>query len=238
MILLSFLSHSPAQAGEKNIFGEDNRTPMLSSEYPWSAIGKLKSNTGHCSASLIGQKLVLTNAHCVAKQSGFKFYPNYKSGKGKSYSVKKVLMVGGTKFPQDVPRDWAILELKEAAGKEYGYLKIAEISTRQTDLILAGYSGDFKNGKTAGVHTGCSIHGFDKGRVLHDCDMTKGASGSPILQKISENEYQIIALHSAQAAKKGGRRYKPGVAYSRATTNIAVRTELFYQIVQKIILEN
>ncbi len=56
--------------GSRNIFGKDARIPMTASDYPWSTIGRLEApidakTVKFCTGTLIGKKLVITNAHCV-----------------------------------------------------------------------------------------------------------------------------------------------------------------------------
>jgi V8-like Glu-specific endopeptidase len=68
-------SVKPNEGGVRGIpTGIDNRIPMLSRKYPWSAIGRVQGTetngqSYHCTGSLIADNLVLTNAHCVINRS-------------------------------------------------------------------------------------------------------------------------------------------------------------------------
>jgi protease YdgD len=83
----------------------DKRIPMLSQKYPWSTIGRvegIRSNTNrgyHCTGTLVGANLVLTNAHCVIDSDSGKlsqriqFMPNVIDGEYQDV-VLLVLMIG------------------------------------------------------------------------------------------------------------------------------------------------
>lgn len=61
-----------------NVIGQDDRVPMLSSQYPWSAIGRIEiGNQGICSATLIANDLILTAAHCLIDETTKTRYHTY-----------------------------------------------------------------------------------------------------------------------------------------------------------------
>ncbi|MBD2093474.1 hypothetical protein H6F67_26920 [Microcoleus sp. FACHB-1515] len=103
----------------------------------------------------------------------------------------------------------------------------------ESRLILAGYSADFpasNPGRSAGVHMGCSILGEVEGSLIHDCDMTGGSSGGPILAFI-DDEFRIVALNAAELVEEGtidGDRVRAGIVnygikISEITSAIAQR---------------
>ncbi len=65
--------------GSRNVFGKDERIPMNSSKYPWSAIGRIDiamnaTTLKICTGTLIAKNIVLTNAHCVLDETTKDFH--------------------------------------------------------------------------------------------------------------------------------------------------------------------
>ncbi|MGJ3251935.1 MAG: trypsin-like serine peptidase [Elainellaceae cyanobacterium] len=219
-------SDSPVEGG-RGIIGPDNRLPMTSSAYPWSAIGRILSLTplgdeqfavSACTGTLIQIDMVLTNAHCVVdpathefKQSVY-FQPNLVNGQLQNEEDLAIATTvwAATDFREDnIPPnadDWALLKLDKPLGDTYGTIEWRPLPLEtlveeyQEKLILAGYSGDFpadNPGETAGVHEGCSIFGDYEDSVIHDYDTTSGASGGPILAEV-DSKMRILAVNSAE----------------------------------------
>ena len=158
--------------GTRGVIGWDDRTPMLSRKYPWSAIGRVQGLTQegkgyHCTGTLISDDVVLTNAHCVINPETRKFsrkiafLPNFINGKVPDESdvalVKRV--VYGTNFSgsglENQTNDWALLQLDKPIGLKYGYLgwKVLPSSTltkNQKQYVFVGYSGDFPDNSRKG----------------------------------------------------------------------------------------
>tara|TARA_R110000868_G_scaffold136049_1_gene348776 strand:+ start:1109 stop:2191 length:1083 start_codon:yes stop_codon:yes gene_type:complete len=228
-LLLLTASVCFADSAPKAIFGPDNRTALNTYEYPYSAIVRLvNAEGGHCSGSLIGRDLVLTNSHCMIEESG-----RNKSGiqatihglPGYSPRVSVASFISGTRDYKDEPRyDWALARLNEPIGDIVGWFKLAPEAQTGSNFTLAGFSGDFKRGEIAGVHKDCSLKGplGGLGVVMHDCDMTKGASGSSIW-KIKDKHAFVHALNSAQLGK--GDRHE---AWSEEDSNLAVPVQTFF----------
>ncbi|NJL64613.1 MAG: trypsin-like serine protease [Methylacidiphilales bacterium] len=149
------------------VIGWDDRTPMLSRQYPWSAIGRVQGITTenkeyHCTGTLIAEDVVLTNAHCVINPETRKlsqriaFSPNVINGKVANQAdvAEVVNVVYGTDFGgsalENQTNDWAILKLDKPIGLKYGYLgwkslSDATLTRNQKAYIFVGYSGDFPN---------------------------------------------------------------------------------------------
>ncbi|MCC5627473.1 trypsin-like serine protease [Nostoc sphaeroides CHAB 2801] len=172
----SVLNQKEELPGERAIVGsKDDRIPMTSRDYPWSAIGKIEGvgadGSGYsCTGTLIAEDVVLTNAHCVVNPETRKisqaiaFEPNLVNGvvKSKNDIAYATNVYYGTDFKNgtlaDYANDWAILKLNKPIGKKYGYLgwKSLPSSTLVGDtkkFSLVGYSGDFPNPEIKGLET-------------------------------------------------------------------------------------
>lgn len=223
-ISLAFASPLPLKA----VFGPDDRVAMEDHTYPYSAIVRLENKQGgHCTGSLIARDIVLTNSHCLQDESGtrlhgIKVIAHGLPGFAPTTSVTEMVL-GTTKYDDEPGQDWALVQLNKPIGDVFGSFKLASNSIIAGGYTLAGYSGDFRNGRTAGVHTGCNILGelARHGVVLHDCDMTKGASGSAIWQ-LSDTSAVIYALNSAQNGRRDERD-----TWTSQTSNLAIPVQTF-----------
>lgn len=172
----SLLNQKEELPGQRVIIGsKDDRIPMTSRNYPWSAVGKIEGvsaegNGYSCTGTLISEDVVLTNAHCVVNPQTRKvsqaiaFEPNLVNGvvKSKNDIAYATNVYYGTDFKNgdlaDYANDWAILKLNKPIGKKYGYLgwKSLPSSSLVGDtkkFALVGYSGDFPNPKKKGYET-------------------------------------------------------------------------------------
>ncbi len=212
---------TPGHAAEilDGIKGADDRLTLPSDEYPWSAIGRVNTETGgHCSGALVGPSLAVTAAHCLFDSRKMWFVPpaqvhfvaGYRDGAFVAHTTAKSYLIPPG-YKEGVPatsaiasHDWAFIELNEPIGDIAGWLGVAgfgdveltEAVAGNIRFVQAGYSRD-KNRELT-VHMGCPMEGFAKGfpLIVHACDAVPGDSGSPIFY--FERGYPMLAaIHVA-----------------------------------------
>jgi protease YdgD len=235
-------SEKPYKEGENTraVIGFDERMPMTSTDYPWSAIGRIAGleadGVGYtCTGTLLAPNIVFTNAHCVVNPKTHQvsqkiwFQPNLIFGSLRDVEDEAIVeaVAFGTDFRYSnngMPdaNDWAVLKINKPLGYKYGTLGWASLSSdilRQNPdrMILVGYSGDFPEyspGETAGAHIGCSILGETDELLIHNCDTTGGASGGPIIAEI-DGQFRVIGLHAGAVNFANGERINYAVKMSR-----------------------
>ncbi|WP_198804640.1 trypsin-like serine peptidase [Leptolyngbya sp. BL0902] len=240
-----------ADGSGRGIIGlSDDRAPMTSRSYPWSAIGRLQSPVDEntitiCSGTLVAPDIVLTNAHCVINpetseiKPDITFHPNMIDGRvaDPSHIAQAVDLIYGTDFRNDNraphPQDWAFVQLDRPLGDTYGTLGWTPLSVgdlvrnHRNQIITVGYSGDFPAeapGRTAGVHMGCNVLGEVEGSLIHDCDTHPGSSGGPMMTVIN-GEYRIIGINSAERTERATNPTTGEVVASRGIVNYGVKIQ-------------
>ncbi len=213
-LLTTGCGRSASSSHADNVFGTDDREALTSDELPWRAVGRLVGPTGGiCTATLVARNYIVTAAHCVIDsntghiQSGeHEFQPNYKNGASVMTVAIDWFWWGSSDPNNHRGADWAILRTETAVGDQYGWLPMHSTTLEDfpLDLSVAGYSGDFQAGKSAGLARNCHVKGRDTvdGLIMHDCDTTRGASGGPATHMLN-GQTTIFGINVAERRDNG-----------------------------------
>jgi len=232
--LLSSFAHAGEQA---NVFGNDERRELTSTQAPWGQIGRLYGPGGTCTATLVGKDLILTAAHCVIdsktktfQKGEYKFYPALRDNRSALSARVKYVWWGTTDPIGRRDLDWAIARLDQPLGTQLGWMGVLRTDLSQfvgLQAVLVGYSGDLKSGQSAHWTSSCRFTLWEASSsfALHDCDATRGSSGGPMIRNYN-GEQKIIAVNVAE--RRGSREDSLiHVPYTHDVANIAISTSSF-----------
>jgi len=200
---LVMLAGVPATAADRRVT-VDPATP------PWSAVAKVQTNIGaHCGGVLIAPAVVLTAAHCLynprtralLEPVSVHVLFGYERAQYRWHRRVVRFAVGpGFEATRRGPpsADWARLELSEAVPVLPLPLFDGGLSAGMM-VALAGYNQDRAQLLLADL--ACQVlrvaaSGGGTTLVAHDCEGTRGTSGSPLLAR-REGGWAVVGINIA-----------------------------------------
>jgi V8-like Glu-specific endopeptidase len=216
---LDFLDLGPAEdrvqltAGSPDIYTEYNEnSPSVNPNAP-TAIGKLFTNAGTCSASVVsGNNVIVTAAHCCWNRGtnnwigGWSFAPAYNNGNTPygTFPWSSATVLNSWINNGDTPSDVCTIKLaNNNAGKSVtyytGWLGRSWNFPSDQEHHALGYPGNLGGGQ---VLQACTSESFSPSNacggtaILNTgCSMTYGSSGGPWVRAYRTNNWVNSVVH-------------------------------------------
>ncbi len=204
-------------------FGYDDRQRVDTARYPWSAIGEVSFRDGSsCTASLVAEDVAITAAHCFFTDGNPVQPTVFRAGRdgnrhAASANVIRHFLAADFNYliwsqtNQLENSDWAFMVLDQPIGRTAGTLGVYEMGPADMEratgnswhtVYQAGYSWDAPTRMTGNID--CNVVQVrNNGTIFHECDTTRGDSGSPIFIEI-DGDFFIIAIDSQFYVTSGG----------------------------------
>jgi V8-like Glu-specific endopeptidase len=187
--------------------------PSVNPDAPSAAIGRLFSNAGSCTASVIsGNNVIVTAAHCCYDRSarnwigGWSFVPAYDNGNAPfgTFDWSSATILTSWIDNGDIPSDVCAINLaKDSAGHGVsyytGWLGRAWDWGADQELHSLGYPGNLGDAQTLQLCTaetfGASSSCGGDGVLNMGCSMTYGSSGGPWVMSYRGADWVDATVH-------------------------------------------
>lgn len=209
----------PAAAQATSLEMFERRRMLTAEEHrAWRAVGRVNIATfrerGMCTGTLIGQDLVLTAAHCVVSDrtgetyapGNVHFVAGYRQGTSIAFRKAKDIIVhpeyrsGTTVDLERIGADIALIRLASPIpSSEAPSFRVAPAPLGRGALTLVSYRRDRAHALTRQL--GCDVRGARDAVLALGCDVTFGASGSPLFAEIG-GESRLVAVISAMSGTR------------------------------------
>ncbi len=212
-----------------HFFGRDDRMRVDLASPPWTALGRFDHGPGgSCTATLVAEEVILTAAHCVSTETGVDARGVFRAGDG--FTAKSVDVLVAEDWDASVfdagetldGADWALIRIAPSAHGRVAPIPPLARAPRVGDrLAQAGYSWD--TGDAPSGDPDCEVlERFDGGAIAHDCDTTRGDSGSPLMIR-TPSGWRVLASDSNFRRNPDG----PYVYIASAASGWAGRLDAF-----------
>lgn len=183
----------------------------------WEAVGRLDINqAGFCTASLIGETLILTAAHCVFDDNGDLIAPDrfiFQAGlrDGRAVATRRVIRT--TPHPDYIHRadkarddavaaDLAVLELDRPIRQSRVIPYAIGASPLQgAQVAVVSFARDRAN--AASLQQSCTVLQEARAIIVLTCAADFGASGAPVFS-LADGLPRIVSVISAKGTNEGG----------------------------------
>jgi len=207
------LAQTPAPLRAPGIGSGDDRVPVDTNKMPWRAIGKIQTNlASSCTGTLVGPRLVLTAGHCLFNLRTQNLFPlsslHFLIGYDRANFLAHATVVRAEHRPdlaeamraksKVIENDWLLLVLDQPLGDKYGMLKLSDRPPQSGDkLQSAGYGQDKSQIMTGDLDCQVvTVSAPARLRIAHDCQITHGNSGGPILVQ-QDGEWRVAGVSVA-----------------------------------------
>jgi protease YdgD len=203
-----------------HFFGNDDRQRVDTAQMPWRSIGQLTLETGEsCTATLIGRNVIITAAHCIHTDNGVNARGRFIAAPGAPGGPAEARVTHYLVDPRFNYRrfsetdeidglDWALLRIDQPLGDRLGFNGVQVLTAQPrarvlaAELFQAGFAWD--TGERLTGHLGCHIVDFRPDNTfMHECDTTRGDSGSSFLVRDGAG-YSVIGVDSSFRSNPNG----------------------------------
>lgn len=188
-------------------FGRDDRVRVNAEQAPWRYMGTFTNAQGErCTATLIARNVVITAAHCLHGDRGVTTGGEFRAEGGATarataYMINERFDYRRFNTTDEIDGlDWALIRLDQPLGDRLGHAGVRNLTgqglsaARAADLYQAGYSWD--TGDALSANVGCHIVAVHPdGTFAHECDTTRGDSGSAFLIRNGQG-FDVIGVDS------------------------------------------